>query len=179
MYFQAAMAGVSVISSIMGSKQANENLYKNQLAIVSGQKSRNVQLTNKMEQTIRAGGIAKSQAERLEMQVLARNVALKATSKLAGQSALYAYMNVGQQTAFTQGTIQSKIDGSLREDGTISQKYANQAASQINTAESKKKSGMTMFIEAAVAGASAYGASNTFAEAAKTGPSWLNTATSW
>jgi len=178
--FAAAMAGAAVLGSLMGNKQANENLYQQQLAIVGGQKSRNVQLKDKMSQTQRAGGIAKSQAEREEMKVLARGVAMTADNNLAGQSALYAYMNVGQQTEFKKGTIQTKIDGSLREDGRISQKYDNQARSQINTAESKKKSSTQMIMEAAVAGASAYGSSQGFADAAATGgPDWLHTATSW
>ncbi len=179
-YFAAAMAGGAVLSSLMGNKQANENLYRQQLAIVAGQKSRNVQLKNKMEETQRAGGFAKTQVEREEMRTVAKSLSMRADSNTAGSSALYAYMNFGQQTEFTKGTIQSKVDGSLREDGTVAQKYDNQAKSQINVAESKKKSGLTMIVEAAVAGASAYAGASEFAGAAgKGGPEWLKTATSW
>lgn len=180
MYFQAAMAGASMLSSLMGNSQANENLYRQQLAIVAGQKSRNVQLVDKMDETIRAGGIIMSAKERENMKAVAKQVAKRATSNTAGSSALYAIVNMDQQLAFTKGTIIAKRDSSLREDGRVSQKYHNQALSQINTAESKKKSGLTMIIEAAVAGASAYGAADSFATAVDSGgPAWLKAATNW
>jgi hypothetical protein len=179
MYFAAAMAGLGALGSLMGNSKANKNLYQQQLAIVGGQKSRNVQLVDKMDETIRAGGIAKTKVEREELRATAKQIASRATSGTAGQSALYAYMNIGQQSAFTTGTIQAKVDGSLREDGRVSQKYDNQARSQINSAESKNKSGTEMFMEAAIAGASAYSGAGDFAKAAQSGPAWLNTATSW
>lgn len=173
------MAGVSAFASLKAGQAANDNAYMRQLGITKGQESRNVQLGDKMAETVHAGGIAKAMVHRQQIATEAKNHLSRANTQLSGQSALYSYMNISQQAEFTRGSINAKVDSSLREDGRVSQKYANQAQSGINEAESHKKSAGAMLFEAAVAGASAYSAAGDFKTATSKGPGWLQSLTNW
>jgi len=152
------MAGVAALGSLNANAQNNKNLFKSQLAIVGGQKSANVQTLDNMRETHRATGTALTQVEREELKTQTKLISSKSRSNLSGNSAVYAVTNIMQQGEFTKGTVLAKSETDLINEAKKSQARHNQAQSNINELESKKKDSTTMLFEAAMAGFSAYSA---------------------
>jgi len=155
------MAALAAVGSIMGDSQANRNLYQQQLGIVGKQKSANVNIRGEMKEKERAAGFKGTVIHMQEQRELAKHVLNKSTSNTAGASAAYAWINVMNQASIKQGNVVAERDAEKRDLGKRSQQLYNDSQSRWNAAESKKKSGMDMLVNAALAGASAYSAGKT------------------
>lgn len=166
------MAATAAASSIMGNAQANENAYKSQLAINAGQKSANVNTRGEMQEQQREAGIGLTALAMEEQRQLAKVVASKANSNTAGASAAYAWINTSNQFNIKEGNLLVSRDSMVRDLGKTSQKLAINAQNNWNQAESKKKSGMAMMLEAAMAGAQGYAAGQGMQAAANDADGW-------
>ena len=168
-----AMAGIGVLSSIMGNSQANENIYLKQLGINAGMKTGNVNIKGEMSESDRKAGFALSALGGKEQRVLAKQLATRASSNTAGASAAYAYTNIIQQFNIKEGNVITQRDSMKRDLGKQSQRMAQGAQSNWNEAESKRKSAGAMLLEATMAGASAYSAGSSLSTSLGE-TSWLN-----
>lgn len=148
------MTGAAVMgaSSIMGTRSANKNALAQQLQIVGDTKASYVNLGNQGKESKEVVGIALTKIERSSMKQQAQRIAQTANFKTAGASALYAYTNILQQKAFTEGTIISKGEATLRDYGKQAEAKFNQARSGINQAQAKKKSALEGTLDAVAAG---------------------------
>ncbi len=159
------MAAVGAYSSASANATANQNAYKNQLAINAGQKTANVNTRGEMQEQQRKAGFALTSLELSEQRVLAKQVASRANSNTAGASAAYAYVNIINQMNVKQGNVIVERDAQVRDLGKTSQRLAIGAQSNWNQEESKKKSSSAMLMEAAMAGAQAYSAGSDMQDA--------------
>lgn len=145
------MAGLAVLSSIMGTRNQNKNAYQQQLQIVRDVKHTYRGLGEQMTEAKQATGIALTRNEMIAAKDLAKYTAQKATSNTAGASALYAYSNFIQQKTFTKGSIISKGEKVITEYGKSAQATYNRARSGINQAEANKKGIFEAVLDATIA----------------------------
>jgi hypothetical protein len=152
------MAAVGAASSIAGTRAGNKNALAQQLQINADTKASYINLGNQGKESKEVVGIALTKLERSSMKQQAQRISQTATSHTAGASALYAYTNIIQQKAFTEGTVVDKGEATLRDFGKQAEAKFNQARSGINQAQAKKKGALEASLDAFTAGASGYAA---------------------
>ena len=145
------MAGLAVLSSIMGTRKGNKNAYRQQLQIVSDTEATYTQLQGSMEESKRTVGMALTKNEMAYLKSEANSIAKKANSNTAGASALYAYNNFAMQKMFTKGTVISKGEAAVQDYSKSAAATYNRARSGINQAEAKKKGVFEAVLDAAMA----------------------------
>ncbi len=157
-----AFAALGVLSSIAGTRAANKNALAQQLQIVGDTKSSYVNLKNLGLESKQTVGLALTKNELKSAKEAAKSISKRENFNVAGSSALYAYTNFIQQKAFTEGTMISKGEATLRDYGKQAEAKFNQARSGINQAQARKKSALEGTLDAVMAGASGYATGNTF-----------------
>ena len=152
----AVMAGLMMLSSIMGTRKGNKNAFRQQLQIVSDTETGYTNLSNQMDQSKRVVGMALTKNETKGLRDVAKHVVNRDASNVSGNSAFYAYTNFMQQKAFTKGTLVSKGEIAMVDYGKTADAKFAQARSGINQAEAKKKGVLEGVLDAVIAGGQGY-----------------------
>jgi hypothetical protein len=161
------MAGISAALSIFGNASANAKLANQQKALVKNLEGTYKDIQGQMSEANRASGMALTNLERQTLSQQAKMVSAKANSGVAGMSSFYMATNLMQQKALASGSVVSKTESQLREEGRRAVAKRNEAQSGINQLQSQKKDGATMMFEAVMAGAQGYMMGSKLANAAK------------
>jgi hypothetical protein len=158
--------GSSIISSVMGGDKQNAQQMQRQRSlqiqqnnVISNMISQSTNIRNTQQDINQKTRVQLTNVERQAMAGMAKHVASKATSGTAGSSALMAYTNFMTQKMITKGNVISGAESEQIKLGKDAQNMAREAQSKmgalqskISQAQSDKKSGTEMAIEATIAG---------------------------
>jgi len=159
----AGMAAMSVHSNT----EKNKQLGRSQKALVRQIEGKYLDVQNQMSEANRKGGMDLTNLERQALKQQAKMVSAKANSGVAGMSSFYMATNLMQQKALASGSVVSKTESQLREEGRRAVSIRNGVEDSINQLQSQKKSDSAILFEAVIAGAQGYMMGSEIANAAK------------
>jgi len=148
----AGMAAMSVYSNT----EKNKQLGRSQKALVRQIEGKYLDVQNQMSEANRKGGMDLTNLERQALKQQAKMVSAKANSGVAGMSSFYMATNLMQQKALASGSVVSKTESQLREEGRRAVSIRNGVEDSINQLQSQKKSDSAILFEAVMAGAQGY-----------------------
>jgi hypothetical protein len=156
------MAIISAVGTASQISASNTAADAEQDAALDQQIAMNAQRIQEMEEVNRKAALELTEEKRESLREQASARVASAESGAVGGVALRNLANVYMQDAIDSGTIISMAESDIVQIGTQSQADFLQTRSRINTAQSKKSSGLSSILQIGTSAAGGYGSAGGF-----------------